>query len=246
MAHGANVAIIGRNVERLQSVSREFEQQFPGLKCLPVPCDVRSYDLVSQAFDTIMATFKAIHVLINGAAGNFLCLAEKLSSNGFKTVLEIDTIGTFHTSKACFVKYMKKHGGVILNLSATLQVYASPAQMHAGVAKAAIDTMTKHLAVEWGLDKVRVNAIQFGAIESTEGFERLVNKNNDGQFVQEYQAKIPLQRFGTKQDIANVCLYLASDAASYITGSIVCVDGGSNYTHRGVAYPQMVQMMSKQ
>jgi len=125
-----------------------------------------------------VAKFGRLDVLVNGAAGNFLASASKLSSNGFKTVLEIDTIGTFNMCSAAFKVFMGKNGGVIINISATLHWNGSALQVHSSSAKAAIDAMTKVLACEWGPHGIRVVGIVPGSIEGTEGFERLGSLEN--------------------------------------------------------------------
>lgn len=112
--------------------------------------DVRKPEAITKAVEEALGHFRRIDILINNAAGNFLCPAENLSFNAFKTVMEIDAHGTFNVSKAVFDKYMKNSGGVIINITATLSVRGAALQTHAGTAKAAIEAMTKHLAVEWG------------------------------------------------------------------------------------------------
>lgn len=113
--------------------------------------------------------------MVNGAAGNFLASASQLSTNGFRTVQEIDALGTFNMSQSVYNGYMKENGGVIINISATLHWSGSALQVHSAAAKAGVDSITKSLAVEWGPSKVRVVGIVPGAIEGTEGFERLGN-----------------------------------------------------------------------
>ncbi|XP_072791734.1 peroxisomal 2,4-dienoyl-CoA reductase [(3E)-enoyl-CoA-producing] isoform X5 [Taeniopygia guttata] len=188
--------------------------------------------------------FKRIDILINGAAGNFLCPASALSFNAFKTVIDIDTMGTFNTSKVLFEKYFRDHGGIIVNITATLSYRGQALQVHAGAAKAAIEgaagmavlpvshcccnpspeAMTRHLAVEWGPNKIRVNSLAPGPISGTEGFRRL-----GGKFAEQSKqfSAIPLQRAGNKTEIAHSALYLASPLSSYVTGTTLVVDGGS-------------------
>jgi peroxisomal 2,4-dienoyl-CoA reductase len=126
----------------------------------------------------MMEKFGRLDILVNGAAGNFLASAAKLSANGMKTVLEIDTLGTFNMSQAAFLAYMGKHGGVIINISAELHWNGTALQAHSSAAKAGVDALTKVLACEWGPHGVRVVGIVPGAIAGTEGFERLGNINN--------------------------------------------------------------------
>ncbi|NXK95883.1 DECR2 reductase, partial [Formicarius rufipectus] len=195
-----------------------------GQQCLPLSMDVRQPQTIMAAADEALKEFKRIDILVNGAAGNFLCPASALSFNAFKTVIDIDTTGTFNTSKVLFEKYFRDHGGVIVNITATLSYRGQALQVHAGAAKAAIDAMTRHLAVEWGPNNIRVNSLAPGPITGTEGFRRL-----GGKFAEESSLfnMIPLQRAGNKTEIAHSTLYLASPLSSYVTGATLVVDGGS-------------------
>ncbi|NXO68035.1 DECR2 reductase, partial [Phainopepla nitens] len=195
-----------------------------GQQCLPLSIDVRQPQTIAAAVDEALKEFQRIDILINGAAGNFLCPASALSFNAFKTVIDIDTMGTFNTSKVLFEKYFQDHGGVIINITATLSYRGQALQVHAGAAKAAIDAMTRHLAVEWGPSNIRVNSLAPGPISGTEGFRRLGGKlaEKSNQF-----SAIPLQRAGNKTEIAHSALYLASPLSSYVTGTTLVVDGGS-------------------
>ncbi|NWX90307.1 DECR2 reductase, partial [Nothoprocta pentlandii] len=195
-----------------------------GQRCLPLSLDVRQPQTIVAAVDEALKEFERIDILINGAAGNFLCPASALSFNAFKTVMDIDTIGTFNTSKVLFEKCFRDRGGVIVNITATLSYRGQALQVHAGSAKAAIDAMTRHLAVEWGPNNIRVNSLAPGPITGTEGFRRL-----GGKFAEEasHFEMIPLHRAGNKTEIAHGVLYLASPLSSYVTGTTLVVDGGS-------------------
>jgi 2,4-dienoyl-CoA reductase [(3E)-enoyl-CoA-producing], peroxisomal len=135
--------------------------------------DVRDEKSCAKVCQAIVEAEGRLDVLVNGAAGNFLSSASKLSAKGFRTVMEIDTVGTFIMSKAAFDAYMGKNGGCIINISALLHWNGSALQAHSSAAKAAIDALTKVLACEWGPHKIRVTGIVPGAIKGTEGFERL-------------------------------------------------------------------------
>uniref|UniRef100_A0A8B9D0D8 Peroxisomal 2,4-dienoyl-CoA reductase [(3E)-enoyl-CoA-producing] n=1 Tax=Anser brachyrhynchus TaxID=132585 RepID=A0A8B9D0D8_9AVES len=191
-----------------------------GQQCLPLSIDVRQPQTIVAAVEEALREFKRIDILVNGAAGNFLCPASALSFNAFKTVMDIDTLGTFNTSKVLFEKYFRDHGGVIVNITATLGYRGQALQVHAGTAKAAIDAMTRHLAVEWGPNNIRVNSLAPGPITGTEGFRRL------GKEASQFDT-IPLHRAGNKTEIAHSTLYLASPLSSYVTGTTLVVDGGS-------------------
>jgi peroxisomal 2,4-dienoyl-CoA reductase len=172
------VVLMSRSAEKNAEVAKELGAFGT---CVSEPGDVRKFEDCKRVAQNTLDKFGSIDILVNGAAGNFLASAAKLSSNGFKTVMEIDTLGTFHMSQAVFNTYMKNNGGVIINISAALHWSGSALQVHSASAKAGVDTITKTLAVEWGPHKVRVTGIVPGAIEGTEGFERLgdlANMNN--------------------------------------------------------------------
>uniref|UniRef100_A0A673Z5X3 Peroxisomal 2,4-dienoyl-CoA reductase [(3E)-enoyl-CoA-producing] n=1 Tax=Salmo trutta TaxID=8032 RepID=A0A673Z5X3_SALTR len=170
--HGCDTVIASRNLEKLTEAAKKL-MVATGRHCLPLTVDVRQPQTISAAVDETLKELGRIDILINNAAGNFLCPATSLSFNAFKTVLEIDTMGTFNTSKVVYEKWFKDHGGAIVNISATLGYRGQALQVHAGSAKAANDAMTKHLAVEWGPSGVRVNTLAPGPISGTEGFRRL-------------------------------------------------------------------------
>ncbi|XP_059717615.1 peroxisomal 2,4-dienoyl-CoA reductase [(3E)-enoyl-CoA-producing] isoform X2 [Haemorhous mexicanus] len=223
MRHGCRTVIASRNLQRVAEASKKLVAA-TGQQCLPLCIDVRQPQTIAAAVDEALQEFKRIDILINGAAGNFLCPASALSFNAFKTVIDIDTMGTFNTSKVLFEKYFRDNGGVIVNITATLSYRGQALQVHAGAAKAAIDAMTRHLAVEWGPNNIRVNSLAPGPILGTEGFRRLGGKfaEKSNQF-----SVIPLQRAGNKTEIAHSALYLASPLSSYVTGTTLVVDGGS-------------------
>lgn len=177
LEHGAaGVALCARKEDKLKAVCAELQSKFarPGAKVLPIKLDVREEKECQRAVEECVKTFGRVDILINGAAGNFLASSSKLSAKGFKTVMEIDTLGTFNMSRAAFngAFQAQKHG-VILNISATLHYVGTALQAHAAAAKAGVDALTRVMAVEWGPYNVRVSGIVPGPIAGTEGFERL-------------------------------------------------------------------------
>lgn len=221
LAHGAHAAITSRKQERLDAAAAEMREA-TGQKVLPVAADVRDPEAVSAAIAKTIETFGRIDVVVNGAAGNFLCPAAGLSPKGFRTVMEIDAGGTFNVSRAAFDAYLQEHGGCIINISATLQFSGTPFQIHAASAKAAVDQITRTLAVEWGPLGIRTNAVAPGPIDNTEGMTRLA----PADMKEKLEKLIPAQRFGTIREVADATLFIASPAASYVNGEIFVVDGG--------------------
>jgi peroxisomal 2,4-dienoyl-CoA reductase len=177
---------------------------------------------MAAAVRTTVERFGKLDTLVNGAAGNFLAPAAGLSPNGFKTVIEIDLVGTFNATKAAFEHLQASGNGLVLNISATLHYHGTPLQIHASAAKAGVDALTKNLAVEWGRFGIRSCAIAPGPIGDTEGMRRLA----PGEIKDKAMTMIPAGRFGTIEEIAAAAVYLRSPAAAYITGHVMVVDGG--------------------
>jgi len=218
--HGAKLAITSRKEDNLIAKKQYIEEN--GGECIAVAADVRDYAAIESAISWTLDHYGRIDILVNGAAGNFLCEANQLSSNGFGTVVDIDTKGTFNVCRAAF-DALKASNGQIINISATLHYLATPMQIHVSAAKAGVDALTRNLSVEWGRHGIRVNGIAPGPIEDTEGMKRLLLP----ELKEKIKRKIPVGRFGQIVDIENAALFLASDAASYINGVTLVVDGGS-------------------
>jgi NAD(P)-dependent dehydrogenase (short-subunit alcohol dehydrogenase family) len=163
-------------------------------------------------------------VLVNNAAGNFVCPSAELSPNGFRTVIDIDLNGTFYGCHAAY-PHLKasRHGGSIISIITMLGVSGWPGAVHAASAKGGILSLSRTLAVEWGGDGIRVNTISPGPIGDTEGVQRMYIDAGKGELEAK---KTALGRFGAKADVANAAVYLASDLAGYVTGDNLIVDGG--------------------
>lgn len=229
MAHGANCVVVSRSLERVTTAADELSAA-TGAKAIGVAADVRKPDEVAAAVAKAVETFGRLDIVVNGAAGNFLAPAAQLSSNAFRTVMEIDAAGTYNVCRAAFDAWLRDRGGVILNISATLHYGATPLQTHASAAKAAVDSITRSLALEWSPLGIRVNGIAPGPIDDTEGVTRLVPPDMRAKM----EAAIPMGRFGRASEIANVALFLASDAASLVTGATVVADGGESLSGMGL------------
>ncbi len=176
MQLGGKVALISRRLDLLEKVAEDLKQKTGSFaKGYKLDLKKATDPDYAKLVDNILNDFGRIDVLLNGAAGNFLADAENLSLNAFKTILEIDTLGTFLMSKWIYSKYMKKNGGKIINISASLHYLGTLLNSHAAAAKAGVDAITKTLALEWGPKGVRVNGVAPGAIEGTEGFDRLMD-----------------------------------------------------------------------
>ncbi len=218
--HGAKVAINGRKVDKLEAAVKSLREK--GITAEGYAADVRDFAAVDAALEACVNAWGPLDVLVCGAAGNFPAPVAMMSSNGFKAVMDIDVLGTFNACRAAFER-LTKPGAVILAISAPQAQVAYPMQAHVCAAKAGVDMLVKTLALEWGPAGVRVMSIWPGPIDETEGMARLAG---DAASKQQLEQKVPLQRFGTKDDVAQLALFLASPAAKYVTGSVHAVDGG--------------------
>ena len=218
-AHGCDVAITSRRREHLEPTAAEIGAI--GVRSLARAADVRDPSAVDAVVDEAAATFGRLDIVVNGAAGNFVCLAEHLSPNGFGSVVDIDLKGTFHVSRAAF-PHLRARGGSLINISATLPYLGTVGQVHAAAAKAGVDSLTRTLAVEWGRHGIRVNGIAPGPTAGTEGVQRLANDSSRNAAI----AQCPLGRLASIDDVANAVLFLCSGAAAFINGVTLVVDGG--------------------
>lgn len=216
---GARVVLVSRKMEHLQPAADAINNA--GGEAFAVAADVRNPEDVEKAIAAAVQQFGKVDIVVNGAAGNFLCAAEELSPNGFGTVVDIDLKGTFNVCREAFAE-LKKNRGQILNISATLHYLGTPMQLHVSAAKAGVDALTRNLAVEWGRYGIRVNAIAPGPIGDTEGMKRLVPE----PIKEKLRQRIPLGRFGEIADIEKAAVFLCSEAAGYINGTVLVVDGG--------------------
>jgi peroxisomal 2,4-dienoyl-CoA reductase len=216
---GASVALVSRKMEHLEPAAAAINAA--GGRAIAVAADVRQPAEVENAVARTVEAFGKIDIVVNGAAGNFLCAAEELSPNGFGTVVDIDLKGTFNVCRATFAQ-LKEHRGQILNISATLHYLGTPLQLHVSAAKAGVDALTRNLAVEWGRHGIRVNAIAPGPIADTEGMKRLV----PAPMLEKLKTMVPLGRFGLIADIERAAVFICSDAASFVNGVVLVVDGG--------------------
>ena len=218
--HGARVAVFSRTQAKVDAAVAELSAIGPTASGFAG--DVRVYADVERSLARTAESAGAIDIVVSGAAGNFVAPAATLSPNGFKAVVDIDLLGTFNVLRAAH-GVLRKPGASLINISAPQSTEAYWGQVHVSAAKAGVDMVTRSLAVEWGEEGIRVNAIVPGPIRDTEGMARLAP---DADLRASWERANPLRRFGTGDDIANVALFLCSDAASYVNGAIIYCDGG--------------------
>jgi NAD(P)-dependent dehydrogenase (short-subunit alcohol dehydrogenase family) len=225
---GATVAIASRNTEHL--VSGVAALTADGTKALQVQVDVRDPAQVDRMVADVTAATGRIDILINNAAGNFICRAEDLSPNGWNAVIGIVLNGSFYCSRAVGRHMIARGGGgSIVSILANYAWTGSAGTIHSASAKAGVMAMTQTLAVEWAPHNIRVNAVAPGPIES-EGAARQLWSSEAA--VKEITDGVPLGRWGQTADIADAVSFLVSPHASYITGDVLTVDGGQ-WLNRG-------------
>ncbi|MEO8131838.1 MAG: SDR family oxidoreductase, partial [Bryobacteraceae bacterium] len=219
-SHGAQVMLVGRRQEKLDAAVAGIRAA--GGSADSCSADVRDYEALQQAFRKTRELWGPIDLMVCGAAGNFPAPVLGMSANGFKSVIDIDLLGTFNTCRGGY-EYLRKPGASIISISANHAFTPIPLQAHVCAGKAGVDMLSKVLAVEWGPAGIRVNVITPGPVDDTEGMRRLAPTDEARTKV---SAAVPLRRLATKDEIADLALFLSSDAAAYITGSVVVCDGG--------------------
>ncbi|MCX5995666.1 MAG: SDR family oxidoreductase [Chloroflexi bacterium] len=214
--HGAKIVITSRKQENLDAARKEFEAE--GIECLAPSSDVRNPEAVERVIAAALKEYGGLNIVINCAAGMFPAPIEGMSYNGFKTVVDIDLLGTYNVTKAAFTAYLKEHGGCIVNITAPFEHWGVSSLAHVAAAKAGVDSLTRTCAVEWAPLGIRVNSVAPGFISETEGVKRFGDKMG-----------IPDDKSlkGTRQDMANAVLFLVSDSARFINGVCIRVDGGA-------------------
>lgn len=218
--HGAKVMLVGRKQDKLDAAAASIRSA--GGTAATSSLDVRDYSAVEAALQKTREQFGEIDILVCGAAGNFPAPVLGMSANAFKAVIDIDLLGTFNTCRAAYA-HLRKPGASIISISASHASIPIANQSHVCAAKAGVDLLTRTLAIEWGPEGIRANCITPGPTDDTEGMRRLAPTAEVRHRVEQ---GVPLRRFGTKDELADLALFLCSGAATYITGAIYVCDGG--------------------
>jgi NAD(P)-dependent dehydrogenase (short-subunit alcohol dehydrogenase family) len=228
---GARVAVAGRNPEKAANAAAAI-----GGGALGLSCDVRDYAATRGVLENIAKQFGPLDIVVSGAAGNFPAPALGMSANGFRTVVDIDLNGTFNVFRGAH-DLLRAPGASLIAISAGQAVRPMMLQAHVCAAKAGVNQLIRVLAMEWGPAGIRVNGISPGPIAGTEGMARLAPTQEVERSI---VTRIPLRRFGAIAEIAESAVFLCSDSAAYITGTILDCDGGSQWGDAGVGLPRTV------
>ena len=220
--HGASVTLAGRKQEKLDAAAARIRSS--GGAVATSALDVRDYTAVESALQKTHDQFGEIDILVCSAAGNFPSPVIGMSANGFKSVIDIDLLGTFNTCRAAYA-HLRKPGASVISISASHASIPIAYQAHVCAAKAGVDLLTRTLAIEWGPEGIRANCITPGPTDETEGMRRLARTPEIRLRVEQ---GVPLRRFGTKDELADLALFLCSSAAAYITGAVYVCDGGQS------------------
>lgn len=222
---GAKVAITSRDLDKLKTTAAELEKETGGT-CLPLQCDVRFYEQVEAMLQEVLKNFGKVDVLLNNAAGNFISPTERLSANAFDTIIDIVLKGSKNCTLA-FGKHWidtKQESSVILNIVTTYAWTGSAYVVPSATAKAGVLAMTRSLAVEWAKYGIRSNAIAPGPFPTKGAWDRLLPGDLAEKF--DMAKKVPLNRVGDHQELANLAAYLVSDFSAYVNGEVITIDGG--------------------
>ena len=220
---GANLVLTSRRQDVLDETSAEIKQA-TGAKILTVAADIRSPEQVANMVAQSVSKFKKIDGLLNNAAGNFISPTEKLSENAFKTIVDIVLLGSFNCTLNAGREMIKSGGGNILSIVTTYAWTGSGYVVPSASAKAGVLAMTRSLAVEWAKYNIRSNAIAPGPFPTKGAWSRLVPPGLNVE--KKMKERVPMDRFGKHEELANLAAYLMADGSAYINGDVITIDGG--------------------
>ena len=230
-ALGATVVIASRDKDKCLQAAEEINEEIKGYpqpgKVVAGPAtSIRNEEEVQNLIGYIIDQYNALHLLVNNAGGQFVCSAEELSSNGFNAVVQTNLLGTFHACRAAYEHWMRDHGGTIVNITLGNR-NGMPNMVHSGAARSGIENMTITLSQEWIESGVRINCVRPGIVWTDSGFK---NYGPAGDlFVDRILPSLPAKRFASPEEISSAVCWLLSEGSSYVTGSVVSVDGGGAY-----------------
>lgn len=217
---GATVALLGRRVEKLENVRAEIADAGGVASCHA--CDIRDEEAVAAAVKAILAEHGHIDALVNNAGGQFPSPLANISLKGWDAVVKTNLTGGFLMARECLSQWMQDHGGAIVNIVAD-NWGSMPGMGHSGAARAGMMSFTETAALEWAQYGVRVNAVAPGYVASS-GMDAYPPEM--APLLRSVTKGVPLQRMATEAEISAAIVFLLSEAASFITGAVLRVDGG--------------------
>jgi NAD(P)-dependent dehydrogenase (short-subunit alcohol dehydrogenase family) len=227
---GADVVVASRDPQHLDPTADDIRGL--GRRALAIPTDIRRPEQVEALVQQTVVELGRVDIHVNNAGGQYPGPAEELSAEGWRRVIDLNLNGTFYCAQSIARHMMQAGGGVIVNIVANFGLRAAPGLAHSAAARAGVISLTRTLALEWAKYGIRVNAVAPGVV-MTEGAlaEMLINP----EAIERIERAIPLKRLGTPEDVANLVMFLVSDAAAYITGETIAVDGG-NWHGQGLSF----------
>ncbi|KAM3604534.1 uncharacterized protein V6R79_012671 [Siganus canaliculatus] len=228
---GCSVVISSRKAEKLEAAAQEMRQKIPPsspARVTPLQCNIRNHDEVKALVSSVLKQYGRIDFLVNNGGGQFSSPVEHMTSKGWKAVVDTNLNGTFHCCHEVYTAWMKQHGGAIINITADMWK-GFPGMAHTGAARAAVDNLTKSLAIEWATSGVRVNAVAPGTIFSKTAMQNY--KEYGPQLFKMAVGFTPAKRLGVPEEISSAVCFLLSPAASYISGATLRVDAAQSLYH---------------
>ena len=228
---GATVALVGRNQDKLAAVQAELQQAgVPEDRVSRHSADIRNEAVVKALVAEVLARHGRIDALVNNAGGQYIAPLASIGAKGWQAVLDTNLTGGFLMARECFVQYMAEHGGSIVNMVADMWG-SMPGMGHSGAARAGMVSLTETAAAEWAPHGVRVNAIAPGYIASS-GMDHYPPEA--AAMLRKMPATVPAGRFGNEAEVSASIVFLLSPAASFISGTVLRVDGARPQVRMGM------------
>lgn len=231
---GATVVIASRDHAKCQEAAAELSSSSSssslsqGGRVVAGPStSIRKGDEIAALIEWVLNEFKALDLLVNNAGGQFICPAEDISQRGFDAVLQTNLTGTFLVCREAYTQYMQEHGGSIVNITLGNR-NGMPMMSHSGASRAGVENLSATLCTEWIESGVRINCVRPGVVWTDSGFENYGPAGED--FLARILPSVPAKRLGSPEEISSAVVWLLSEGASYVTGHVLSVDGGSAYT----------------
>jgi NAD(P)-dependent dehydrogenase (short-subunit alcohol dehydrogenase family) len=224
---GATVVVASRNQAKCEQAAAKVNRMgFTGRVVVGPPTNIRREEDIRTLVEHVVETRGALNLLVNNSGGQFIQESAEISRKGFAAVVETNLQGTFLMCREAYNQYMRDNGGSIVNITIGNR-NGMPGMMHSAASRAGVENMTASLCQEWIESKVRINCVRPGIIFTESGFE---NYGPAGDyFLEKIVKSLPARRLGSAEEVSSAVTWLLSEGAAYVTGSVVCVDGGGSY-----------------